>query len=382
MYRELLPLKPDENSYRDRIDARLNQALSLRALSIKPYSSHKKGDRIFYTADDELSKRAIHRLNAVLRKFYKVRQSDRNLICNQVATLLKESPNLNILKFDLKRFYQSVDGDILLHKIKNDRLLCPYTFELLEQAISPKINIHPFGLPEGICISATLSELYLRNFDRQISQIRGTVYYSRFVDDIIIFSSQDPAWLGREIEQLCKSLKTIMPHKHYSHRSSVDRKIDFDYLGYNFKSKPDEKDVHIEISRKKICRLKTKLMLSVLQFGKDGKLWDFEQRVKLITSNAEVASPKRALPYRSGIYYTYSLCTEREINRQLRKMDNFLVKLLSSKQGKFGNALSGLRRFDRRRLSEFKFTSGFKNRKTWNYSLQELNEFSKPWKYA
>lgn len=45
------------------------------------------------------------------------------------------------------------------------------------------------GLPRGLGISAVLSELYMKYFDLSIRRVGGVYYYARFVDDIIVFCS-------------------------------------------------------------------------------------------------------------------------------------------------------------------------------------------------
>lgn len=383
MYRELLPSDAVRIRYdEDRVAARLNQALSLRAFEIGRYTKHIKAGRSFYTADDDLTPEALRRINNILRTFYKVRQSDRNLICSQTAKFLTEAPVPNIVRIDLKSFYSNIKQDLLLDKIAKDRILCPYTFRLLKQAIHPEFNSHEAGLPEGICLSATLSELYLRKWDQEILKASGCLYYSRFVDDILIFTCEDPQIVFRRVESILEGIALINHDKKYIYDSTCNQKADFSYLGYRFRALPGQKKVEIEIAPKKISRIKTKVVLSILQFGRDQNCGDLYSRLKYLTSNSLLYSHSRAAPIKSGIYYTYPLLTEQQAERQTRKLDRFLYKTIFSKNGRLGACLSTLNHRDRVCLTKNNFRAGYKNRKTLVYPLDQIEKITKPWRYA
>ena len=77
------------------------------------------------------------------------------------------------------------------------------TKQLLEKIFN-KVQ-QPNGLPRGLNISATLAELYMKDFDHNIVTTDGVFYYSRFVDDIIIFSYKEIT-----LDYLNKILKKIL----------------------------------------------------------------------------------------------------------------------------------------------------------------------------
>ncbi|NKC48016.1 hypothetical protein HED54_04565 [Ochrobactrum anthropi ATCC 49188] len=104
--------------------------------------------------------------------------------------------------------------------------------------------LYSSGLPTGISLSATLSELYLRNFDRGIKALPWVRYFARYVDDIIIIAEP------RTTAQLMESaLISGLPDglalnsgkdKRYFRKLERDfggagPEADFDYLGYRFK---------------------------------------------------------------------------------------------------------------------------------------------------
>lgn len=86
------------------------------------------------------------------------------------------------LKLDIKKFYPSVNHEILkqqLHqKIKDDNLLW-----LLDEIIDSAP-----GLPIGNYLSQYLANFYLSNFDHWLKQDLKVKYYFRYADDMVILS--------------------------------------------------------------------------------------------------------------------------------------------------------------------------------------------------
>ncbi|MCK9328022.1 MAG: reverse transcriptase/maturase family protein [Bacteroidales bacterium] len=88
------------------------------------------------------------------------------------------------LKFDVSKFYPSIDHDILIEKVRK-KIKCPDTLWLLEDIIrSPGGNKN---VPIGNYLSQYLSNLYLNDFDHWIKETIGMKYYIRYCDDGVIF---------------------------------------------------------------------------------------------------------------------------------------------------------------------------------------------------
>lgn len=84
------------------------------------------------------------------------------------------------LKLDIRKYYPSVDHDVLKaiirRKIKDQRVL-----RLLDEIIESAP-----GLPIGNYLSQTLANVYLAYFDHYVKEVLGVRYYFRYVDDIVI----------------------------------------------------------------------------------------------------------------------------------------------------------------------------------------------------
>jgi len=88
------------------------------------------------------------------------------------------------LKFDLKRFYPSVDQGLLIEmlarKIKDGRMM---------NTLRRIIGSFDEGLPIGFHSSQQLGNFYLFPLDRYVKAELGVKYYFRYCDDVVILSA-------------------------------------------------------------------------------------------------------------------------------------------------------------------------------------------------
>lgn len=132
------------------------------------------------------------------------------------------------LKLDIRKFYPSIDHDILKsllrRKFKDQDLLW-----LLDEIIDSTE-----GLPIGNYLSQYLANFYLCYFDHWIKEEKGVRYYFRYADDIVILH-QEKRYLHHLLEDirqyLANYLKLEVKHNHQVFPVSA-RGIDF--VGYVF----------------------------------------------------------------------------------------------------------------------------------------------------
>lgn len=89
------------------------------------------------------------------------------------------------LKMDVKKFYPSIDREILLndyHRIFKDEGLLWY----LDLNITKSPDT---GIPIGNYLSQFSGNFYLSPFDHWIKEVKGVKYYYRYMDDIVILHS-------------------------------------------------------------------------------------------------------------------------------------------------------------------------------------------------
>jgi len=130
------------------------------------------------------------------------------------------------LKIDVKKFYPSIDHDILKSivrkKIKDAKLLFVLD-EIIDSAP---------GVPIGNYLSQYFANLYLAYFDHYMKEVQQVKYYHRYADDIVILHS-DKAYLHALLVNISdyfnQNLKLTVK-RNYQIFPVKSRGID--YLGY------------------------------------------------------------------------------------------------------------------------------------------------------
>ena len=132
------------------------------------------------------------------------------------------------LKMDIKKFYPSIDHDIMKiiirKKIKDNKLL-----KLLDGIIDSAP-----GVPIGNYLSQFLANLYLSYFDHWLKETKRVKYYYRYADDLVILADNK--------EHLHQLLKDI--HAYLSENLNLELKRNYqvfpiksrgiDFIGYVF----------------------------------------------------------------------------------------------------------------------------------------------------
>lgn len=132
------------------------------------------------------------------------------------------------LKIDIKKYYPSIDHDILKSiirkKIKDNDLL-----QLLDEIIDSAD-----GVPIGNYLSQYLANIYLNYLDHYVKEELRIKYYYRYVDDIVILgSSKDMLWDAlAHIRSYIENNLNLTIKDNYQVFPVASRGIDF--VGYRF----------------------------------------------------------------------------------------------------------------------------------------------------
>ena len=347
-----------------------------------------KSDYILVNGDKTKPENLVHslvlrKLNDNIKRIYKEEQANRRLIISQLKILLEESCPKWIIRSDVKSFYESIDHNRILSKLHDDCLLSYHSLRLLYKVFNNPCYSGR-GLPRGLCVSSTMSEIYMRNFDKWIRQCSGVYYYARFVDDIIILcSSKDSAEavmsaLPLQLDDIC-NLK-INNKKHYLiDVNKLDEENKLEYLGYQFKykEKDGKKVLVISIADKKIKKIKNRIIRSLTQFIKTGDFSLLENRLKFLSGNYSIKHRKKTNDLKAGIYYNYALINDYSC---LDDLDIFFHKALHSKNKSFGHQINGaLNSTQKKRLSRFSFRYGFQNKIHYPFKGADIQKINSCW---
>lgn len=146
-----------------------------------------------------------------------------------VKKALKDIPGTQYcLKMDIKKFYPSIDHDVLKtllrRKFKDNDLLW-----LMDEIIDSAE-----GLPIGNYLSQYLANFYLSYFDHWLKENQAVKHYFRYADDIVILASDKPylhSLLSKIKSYLNDDLKLTVK-QNYQIFPVEARGIDF--VGYRF----------------------------------------------------------------------------------------------------------------------------------------------------
>jgi len=113
-----------------------------------------------------------------------------------------------VLKCDIRKFFASIDQDILIEILKKHRLE-PEVIELLETIIKSFNSGMPNkGLPLGNLTSQLLVNVYMNEFDQFVKHQLKQKYYIRYADDFVFLSDNKA-----ELEHLIPKIKEFLETK-------------------------------------------------------------------------------------------------------------------------------------------------------------------------
>jgi hypothetical protein len=148
----------------------------------------------------------------------------------RLRQFLRDEPNTQYcLKFDIRKFYPSVDHEILVDLIKH-KIKCKDTLWLLEEIVRSPGGCK--NIPIGNYLSQYFAQIYLNPLDRWIKEECHMWYYIRYGDDGVILHS-DRQFLKGLLVEIASFMKerldlTINPKSRVFPVDSTG----IDFLGY------------------------------------------------------------------------------------------------------------------------------------------------------
>jgi len=369
-----------ENTIKHELQA-VSKTVASKGFSIKySRSVGPSGKPIYILADSPAAYYATKQINRNINRLYKVRQANKNLICSQVGSLLTDSFPYYVVRTDISKFYESVDQTILLQKLKNDQLLGETSLRLITGILRRYCSLSnspSLGLPRGIGVSAYLSELFMRDFDKKMKGGKDVVFYARYVDDIVImfapsFKSDQSKYLDWITESLAQINLTLNPLKTDTF-SKEEPSWSFVYLGYKFSRLGNKVDIALSPAKfkKYKARLRACFRAYEQEYSKNRKsaYRKLLKRVKFLTVNTRLSHSKKNAFV--GIYFSSPHLTNLS---QLTALDQ--IKDHLSLKPSISNSL-------RDKLKRFSFHEGYEQRKFRSFKRDaDFETIVKAWKYV
>lgn len=159
---------------------------------------------------------AIRRLEPFLRKHYK-----------------KHGTKGYLLKFDIKKYFENIDHEILFHLFENAFHDDPDICQLIRIYIDSYGKEEGRGLPLGNQTSTWFALYYLDGLDRLIKERLRIKYYTRYMDDGVIVH-EDREYLRACLQEMEQYIKEERKLAFNEKTQIVPLSQGVDYLGFRF----------------------------------------------------------------------------------------------------------------------------------------------------
>jgi len=201
------------NANQDELLGALQQSLIDKTFTTSPYRVEWKfdgrKDRLLYKLPYYPDRIVQHALIAVCERFWipsYIRDTYQSIPGRGTADArrrvwkhIKGSSGLYALKFDIAKYYPSVDNAILKGRVR-EKIKCPDTLWLLDDIIDSEQ-----GIPIGNYSSQHFGNLYLSPFDWWVKQQLRIQAYFRYCDDIMVLGPS-AAWCHAMREAMIEKL--------------------------------------------------------------------------------------------------------------------------------------------------------------------------------
>lgn len=372
----------------------------------------KYGSQLYIHENLAVHHFVLKQLQRNIYKIFKVKQANRRHIVSQIKLLLDDGFPKIIVRTDISSFYESINHEQLLSKIEQNSLLSypskkiikdvlnQYWQILVSDGVKTAADIRK-GVPRGFGISAYLSELYMRDFDRKMSRTPNVTYYARYVDDIIIVFTPDSRTEHKTADSYKNQVKSLIVQstqlavnedktsvidlrkENKDRRATINYKLT--YLGYQFivgyKHNSTERTTKrlplvTKMSEKKFERYRLKISLAFDEYLRHSAKYPTAeskanrmllQRINFISNNFRLTSRKDNVFM--GIYFSNEFLST---TTDLKILDEFLkteiVRITKPTNTYLIGKLNGIsfeRRFKEKKMMKFNLVA-FRNGKLLN----------------
>jgi len=369
-----------------------------------------------YIEKTELNKKSIYKINCLkrrlllrqcsdnLKKRFNIAPPERHKPISFLIDFLSQKIPMVLYKIDIKSFFENCDfNKILNENIKEKGFNDSYI--VLSYLYNEYKQMNGQGLPRGISIASSLSEILMKDFDNKIKEMDDVLYYHRYVDDIIVITKgEENKGLRREITKILNGMclevnpgkckKVDLGFDITNYKETLNNKYEaissFDFLGYRISietslTKKNNKSVNnlnrkvlVEISNNKIKKLKYKISKSFLEYKKNKNSQLLIDRIDFLSTNRKIKNRSGEMPIMTGLSYAYKYVDNA---KSLIEVDRYLSSIIDGKSKRIGDLVSKSISVDLRSdLKKVSFYHRFNNRIFKSYSPNKMEEIVEPWK--
>ncbi len=182
------------------------------------------------------------------------------------------------LKCDIRKFFDSINHDILMDLIKN-KIDNEEAIWLIEKIIKSYNKGENCGLPLGNVTSQLFANIYLNELDRYIKHKLKIKYYLRYCDDFIILS-QDRHCFEKIVKEISLSSENSLKLKLHPQKIIIRRYSEgVDFLGYVLR--PYYRILRTNTKRRLLRKVNEKNLPSYLGILKHCAGYKIKKKIKL-----------------------------------------------------------------------------------------------------
>lgn len=328
-------------------------------------TSYMYGTKECFTIDvaDWAKFYAMKTLQRNVVKAFNVEMLNRHAVMQNLKLQMNTNLPIYVIRTDVHSFFESIKHDRLFALIDRNSVLSVKSKEMTKNIIREYDRVKNAalvpkgqGVPRGIGISSPLSEIYMADIDKEIKGRKEVIFYSRYVDDILIILAYLPQQMN--LNKYYKELESkfneeyglaLQPvgaakcelHDMYKHILGVPRNQTLSYLGYKlYVGGTDDRNVLFGLSDDRKTRFKNRVDHAFERFGHVVKVdikqakRDLRDAINLITGNIRLSKAKSGV--KVGFYYNNDLLDKDDDFQELE--DYLKSKVLPIPANLFANA--------------------------------------------
>jgi len=299
-----------------------------------------------------------------------------SIVAGLVKTLDNNLPKI-VIRVDVASFYENVDHR-RLRDLLSGTAMSPSCQRMIDKLLDEMAALtgKAVGLPAGVGVSAKLAEFYIAQADRALRDAPGTLYFARYVDDIILVKGQEKTGAisaGDVISSIEDQLGQLYLRLNGSKTKSVELVNNslkkFNFLGYEFEYR-GKQGMFVRLTKGRYATIRRRVdktfdawdKAHIDNHGRRSLLLD---RLRLLTGNTRLSHNKRNAMV--GIYFSNPHLTDLA---NLRTLDAHLQRRAS-----MSTLPTGLED----RVKDLSFEKGFTDRIVHRWSMQRLKGLKGAW---
>ena len=371
----------DLKDNRDLVLNKVAQIANSGELNFSRANKTRIKNQFCYSIDCYGTNLTIRYINRFLTRRMRIIMPNRDRIVRNVILSFSDATPMYVLRRDITSFYESIAIQPLKSRLLQSRSIPKKIKRYLSQYFEFFCSGEK-GLPRGIAISAILAEIVMEDYDKRIKCTDGVYRYFRFSDDILVLCYNNQK-LAKSISLLPEGmeLNEEKGKSYHLNDTKTDTVLPVSYLGYDFICKEGKKsgkprEIIVQISERKIKRIKTKIVLSFKCFKKDGDFNLLYERIRYLSGNYRLkrtgtSTIRNSIYIKTGIYYNYNLCGTyidtskgKYEEKELKELDGFFHHIIDgfTKKIRRAGGVPILNKDQQDCLSRISFLKGYEKR--------------------